>query len=142
MLYGWLKSFHILSVMLWVIGMTAFSWFAEVLDDRPVPRSDEDQQLVQRLRRQDRWFSGLGITLTWGIGLTMLYQVGWHHFRWMQVKLTLAFLLGGVHGYFTGELRRMAAAPEYRLGKAFRPLRRGVWLALVSIVVLVVLKPT
>lgn len=140
-LYLWCKSLHILSVILWMSGMIAVPWVAKRVAAIPPPRNDHTQEVLRILRQYEMRCTSPAMALAWCLGLYMAKEAHYFTSGWMHMKLAFALVLSGVHGYFARVLRLMSRNPSMELPRSFKWVHRGVVLAALVVVSLVIHKP-
>ena len=99
MIYGLVKSLHIVAVIVWIGTMFA----AAMHTGRAV-----DPEILRR------WRIGMTVSmgLTWAAGLYLALSAGWFASGWLMTKLVFVVILSAYHGILTGQLRRAAGAGE------------------------------
>ena len=142
MIYLWLKSLHIVAIIIWVGGMLLAAVTVGVFT-KAKTASDENERgdVLAMVRRWDRRVTSSAMLTAWGLGLTIAYLGGWFSSPWLSVKIALVLLLSGFHGFLTGTLRRLDH-PEVSVisgvwGRSPMMIVPGV----LAIVVIVVIKP-
>jgi putative membrane protein len=137
--YLWLKTLHILAVIVWFSGMI---WLPQLLIRQIESPSPETREAFARL---SRWMMrgiitpAMILTLILGTSL-VISSPGWLQNTWLHAKLLLVVALTGYHGYLAATRRRLSEGQ----GPEALQLRRVAWLpvlALALIVALVVMKP-
>lgn len=102
MLYLLLKSVHILAVVTWVAGMVA----AALVLLRPA------ESTLATLNGWDKRVTAPAMGLAWVLGLVLAYWGGWFGSPWLWVKLVAVFVLSGLHGMLSGQLRRASDSAD------------------------------
>ncbi|MEM7720807.1 MAG: CopD family protein [Pseudomonadota bacterium] len=128
MLYEFAKAAHIVSVIVWIAGMTV----AAMTLRHPSPAT------LPNLRRFDRNVTTPAMLLTWAFGLFIAIQGGWFGDIWLSVKILLVLILSGLHGMITGRLRRAAwdgGTPSDSTVGPIIPVGFGLTLGIVLLVV-------
>ncbi len=138
--YLWIKAAHVAAVVIWIAGMIAV---ALVLSALPASgtRTPEQTNLLMFIRGWDRKVTTPAILLVWGLGLALIVEGHWFPAPWLIVKLSVALLLGAVHGVLTGNLRRLAADASRSPSPLVRYCAPAILLGVLVIAPLVVLKP-
>lgn len=131
MLYSLTKAAHLVSLFVWIGGMTAVA----VALRYPV------QVDMQRLKTYDRTVTTPAMILALAFGILLGLQGGWFTSAWIWLKIVLVLGLSGLHGALTGKLRRTnwedSSAAEAG-GQSFLPIG---FVLLTLIVVLATTKP-
>ena len=141
MLYLWLKAFHIIAMVAWFAGLFY------------LPRlfvyhsSTEDRLSIERFKIME-WRLFYAITYPAGVVTTLLglwlMLLNWHGYLtsgWMHVKLTAVILLWGYHGFCGRYLRRFREDRNQQSEKFFRIFNEVPTVLLITIVIMVVVKP-
>ena len=127
MLYNLTKAAHLVSLFVWIAGMTAVALALR----HPAPAH------MKRLKAHDRTVTTPAMILAFAFGILLGVQGGWFTSAWLWLKIVLVLGLAGLHGALTGKLRRTngegssAAEPG---GQLFLP----IGLVLVAVIVLLV----
>lgn len=139
-MYYWLKAFHVLAVISWMVGMLymprLFVYHVEAGTGTPTARIFEIME-----RRLQRAIMLPAMLAAWASGLWLAYSGGWFRSGWLHGKLLLVVLLTGVHGYLAAERKKLAAGTTTRSSTFFRVLNEVPTLLMIGIVILVVVKP-
>lgn len=98
MLYLLLKSLHILAVIIWLSGLVALALGLM----RPAKAT------LELLASWDKRVTSPAMALVWLLGLALAYWAGWFGDVWLWGKLAAVFVLSGVHGMLSGQVRRAA----------------------------------
>lgn len=141
MIYLWIKSFHIVAVIVWIGGMLVSAVLLAALRSVAPLLIAEVQQAIDAARRWDARVTAPAMLLTWILGLALAVTGGWFPSRWLFAKLALVLLLSGLHGVLAGSLRRSALRPDATVPGFARHAPAAIVAAVTPIVVLVVIKP-
>jgi putative membrane protein len=140
MLYLWLKSLHIISVVAWMAGMLylprLFVYHAEV-----APGSPQSETFKVMERRLLKAIMNPAMIATWVLGLWLAVEGGWFKAGWLHGKLALVLAMSGVHGYLSASVRRFANDQNQKRPRFYRVLNEVPTVLLILIVLLVVIKP-
>ncbi|WP_439814110.1 CopD family protein [Zavarzinia sp. CC-PAN008] len=139
--YAWLKAVHVAAALIWTAGMLISARTLAILAAVPVPRPEAVQALIAPVRRWDRVVTSPAMLVLWALGLWLAYDGGWSGDPWLHVKFAIAFVLSGVHGALSGQLRRLAADPARPVPGFYRILPGLVVAGVSAIALLVVAKP-
>lgn len=136
-----MKAFHIIAMVAWFAGLfylpRLFVYHADAKDQLSIERF---KIMERRLYYGIIWPAGL-VTSVLGIGLMAVNFPYYAHVGWMHTKLFLVVLLWGYHltcGHFR---RQFYQDVNCRTSRFFRILNEIPTLLLISIVLLVVVKP-
>lgn len=139
--YLWLKAIHLLAVISWMAGMLYLPRLYVYHADAKIGSETSETFKVME-RRLLRFIMNPAMILTFLFGGLMIWanpalmQIGWMH-----GKLTLVFLLAGVHGMFAKWRKDFAADRNARPAKFYRIWNEVPTLLMIGIVLLVVIKP-
>ncbi|GAB6042846.1 protoporphyrinogen oxidase HemJ [Endothiovibrio diazotrophicus] len=138
----WVKAFHIIAVVTWFAGLfylpRLFVYHAMCEDTV----GDERFKVMER-----KLYHGImtpSLIVVVGLGLWMLFDYAWEAYRamlWLHIKLTIALLLIGYHLYCGHLVKRFRDGRNTRSHVFYRWFNEAPVLALVSMVVLAVVKP-
>lgn len=106
-MYEFIKSFHVLAVILWMGGMI----FAPILASA-MPASGTG---LEARRELFKWFRRVvtpAMIAALGFGLWAAQSGDWFTDTWLQVKLVLVIATTGLHGVVAGRLRRATLQQE------------------------------
>lgn len=139
--YGILKSLHIIAFVSWMAGLLYLPRLF-VYHVKAAHGSGLSETLKTMEARLYGYIMRPAMIATWLFGLSMimanpaLMQGGWLH-----AKLTLVFLLTGVHHVFGAWRKKFARDENVKSEKFYRVWNEVPTLMLILIVFLVVLKP-
>ena len=127
MLYNLTKAAHLVSLFVWIGGMTAVALALR----HPAPAH------MRRLKAYDRTVTTPAMILAFAFGILLGVQGGWFTSAWLGLKIVLVLGLAGLHGALTGKLRRTnwESSPEGELGGR---LLLPIGLVLLTLIVLLV----
>ena len=100
-----LKTAHIVAMTSWVGPLLALALVLPRLRDRPA---------IENLGALTPFLTA-AMVITLALGLTLAAYAGWLSQWWVHAKLGLAFILAGVSGVVSGQLRRLSGDREYQL---------------------------
>lgn len=140
----WLKAFHVIGVVSWFAGLLylprLFVYHAQIQQG-----TVDDEKGNARFKIMERklfMIMTIGAILAAGFGVAMLAMApDYLLMRWLQLKLALVLLLVAYHGACFALLQQFAANRNSRPERWFRIFNEAPALLLVSIVILVVVKP-
>ena len=139
MAYLSLKSLHILSVIVWMGMMLLVPIHIGKVNGL---YGDERERWISRIRTLFLGVATPALAATWILGITLLTWGGWMSATWMRTKLPLVIVLSGLHGFFSGQLRRLAGDASYMPSPSWsRRVLFAELLALACVIFLAVIKP-
>lgn len=138
--YLWVKAAHIIAVIAWMAGMLYLPRLFIYHCEAP-PGSAQSETFKVMERRLLRVIINPAMVLTWVLGLWLAWQAGLFTAGWFQAKLALVLALSGVHGFFSGAVRRFAADANTVPQRAWRMWNEVPTVLMVGIVILAVVKP-
>ncbi len=131
MLYEIIKAAHLVTLFVWIGGMTAVALALRYPADG----------FLKPLKAYDRVVTTPAMILALSFGILLGILGGWFGSGWLSIKILLVLGLSGLHGALVGKLRRAiweSPGGSEPSGRWF--LQAGVAL-LALIVLLVTLKP-
>ena len=142
MLYLWLKTFHIISIVCWFAGLfylpRLFVYHAQSEDTV----SKERFSLMERKLYRGIMGPAMIATLIFGGWLISLNPGAYFsQGGWMHAKLTLVVLLIGYHHMCGAQVKRFARGENTRSHVCYRWFNEVPVLILLAIVILVVVRP-
>ncbi len=137
----WIKAFHIIALVAWFSGLfylpRLFVYHAEARD-----RISIDRFKVMEAKLYYYITTPAAIlTILLGIILIMANLPGYMHMPWMHMKLTLVLLLMIYHTYLGLLLNDFANERKQHSPRFYRILNEMPTFFLITIVILVVVKP-
>lgn len=139
-MYLWIKAFHIIAVVTWFAGLfylpRLFVYHAQSKDDV----SKERFKVMERKLYRGIMLPSMIIAIGLGIWLVMLAPA-WLTQGWMHVKLALVIALVAYHFTCAAMLKRFATDSNTRSHVFYRWFNEAPVLVLVTVVILVVVKP-
>ncbi len=144
-MYGWIKAFHIISVIAWMAGMLYLPrlFVYHCAAEQGSVLSETFKVMERRLLRG---IVNPAMVATWVFGLWLAWlgpdsRYGWFDAPWLQAKLVLVLALSAAHG-FLARWRKDFAADRNRHSQTFyRIINEVPTILMIGIVLLVVLKP-
>ena len=139
-MYLWAKAIHVIAVISWMAGMLylprLFVYHAE--SEPGSPQSETFKVMEGRLLRL---IINPAMMLTWVVGLWLAWKGFGFHGGWLHAKIALVVFMSGLHGYFSGAVRRFAADANTRSARHWRIMNEAPTLLMIVIVILVIVKP-
>lgn len=139
--YLWLKAFHIISVITWFAALfylpRLFVYHAAADDEISLARFELMESKLYRIIMQPSMIAALAF------GIAIL-AIGWSAFAptfWLWLKLIGVVALVGYHHYCGRIIRAFAANQNPHSERFYRIFNEVPAVLLISIVVLVVVKP-
>ncbi|MGV3523247.1 MAG: CopD family protein [Candidatus Sericytochromatia bacterium] len=139
-LYSWLKTAHIIGIIIWFSGMLWMPHLLLRIVESPSPEARIPLEGWARWMMKQMVTPAMLISLALGVGLLITHP-GWLSMGWMHVKLLLVLLMTGYHGMLAASRRKISEGSRHLNATQ---LRRLVWVPVVIlslIVTLVVVKP-
>ena len=141
--YLWFKALHVIAVISWMAGMLylprLFVYHADA------PKGGELSETLKIMEyRLLRFIINPAMIAAFLFGGFMLYA-NWdglmHGQGWMHAKLSLVFLLSGVHGMLAKARKRFARDENVKPAKYYRILNEVPTVLMIGIVIFVIVKP-
>ncbi len=136
----WVKAVHIIAVIAWMAGMLYLPrLFVYHADSERGSQQSETFKLMER--RLLRAIINPAMIVTWAAGLWLAWKI--FHFQggWLHTKIALVVVMSGIHGYLSGAVRKFAEDRNEKPSRYWRIVNEIPTLLLISIVILVVVKP-
>lgn len=139
--YLWIKAFHIIAVIAWMVGMLylprLFVYHADAEKG-----SDKSETFKIMERRLMRIIVNPAMIVAWVLGGLMLWiNPDLLHQGWMHVKLLMVILMSGVHGMFSRWRKQFERDENTRSAKFYRIWNEVPTLFLIIIVIMAVAEP-
>jgi putative membrane protein len=140
-MYLYLKAFHIISMVAWMAGMFYLPrLYVYHADARKGSELSETLKIMERRLLRIIINPAMILTLILGVALIVqnpeLMKQGWLH-----AKLTLVFLMVGLHGFLAVTRKKFERDENTRSAKFYRIVNEAPTLLLIGIVILAVAKP-
>jgi len=139
-LFLWLKALHVIAVIAWMAGMLylprlfVYHCVAE-------PGSSQSETFKVMERRLLRAIINPAMTVTWVVGLWLMWAGGFLGSGWMHAKLVLVLAMSAVHGMLSRWVRDFAADRNRHSQKFYRIINEVPTILMIGIVILVIVKP-
>ncbi|MDQ0319385.1 putative membrane protein [Pararhizobium capsulatum DSM 1112] len=141
MTYLFLKSLHIVAVILWMGGMVLLSVASLWLAKAGCPRGERESSVISAVRRWDARVTNPALGLVWLFGITIAYLGDWYMDAWLHAKFVVVLVLSALHGNLTASFRRMENDPARPVPNHLPYSAAITFGGLLVIVLLVVMKP-
>ncbi len=140
--YLWLKALHIVAVVTWVGGMLVVAVaITAVSGARAQHEIASRAAFLVRVSRWDRRVTTPAMLLVWILGLALASMGHWFPQTWLVSKLAMVLLLSALHGFLSGNLRRLSLSGQPGAPASLNSAAAAIVVAVLIIVVLVVIKP-
>jgi uncharacterized membrane protein len=136
MIYLWLKALHVAAALVWSGGL-----LATALATARASGSVSDGSLIRGIRRFDTCVTSPAMFVVWGAGLALAMLGQWFPSPWLMVKLGIVVGLSALHGVLAAMLRRLSQHDAPRSAAWLRSAPIAIVASLLSIAVLVIVKP-
>ncbi|ACJ00168.1 protoporphyrinogen oxidase HemJ [Rhodospirillum centenum] len=142
MLYLWIKSFHVISMVAWMAGMFYLPRLF-VYHTQTTPGAADYQRFVVMERKLLKYIMNPALIATWTFGLAMLalnpsLLSGQ---GWMHAKILLVLGMTAAHMLLGRYRREFEETRSARSEKFFRVFNEVPTILLIVIVILVIVKP-
>jgi len=101
MFYFIIKWLHVLSVMVWIMGLVLQCILLLAAQEKI-----QASPLTQILRLWEKRLSIPGVLLVWATGLYLAMSGAWYQSHWFMIKAAIVVLLTGLQGVFAANIRR------------------------------------
>lgn len=139
-MYEWLKAFHVLAVISWMAGMLYLPRLMVYHAESQVGSIQSETFKIME-RRLLKGIINPAMIVTWVLGLYLAWEAFGFKGGWLHAKLTLVFILSGIHGYLVGRVRDFANDRNAKSPRFYRILNEVPAVLMVGIVILVIVKP-
>lgn len=139
-MYDWLKAAHVIAVIAWMAGLLYLPRLM-VYHAASEPGSRQSETFKVMERRLLRAIMRPAMTVTWLVGLWLIYDGGWLRSGWLHGKLALVIVLSGYHGMCERWVGELALDERAHGPRFFRVVNEVPTVLMIGIVVLVVVKP-
>ena len=144
-MYGWIKAFHIISLIAWMAGMLYLPrlFVYHTAAEKGSVQSETFKVMERRLLRA---IINPAMIATWIFGLWLAWlgpdsRYGWFASGWLQAKIVLVLLLSGIHGLLARWTNDFGRDRNRHTQKFYRVINEVPTVLMILIVLLVVLKP-
>lgn len=138
----WIKALHVISVIAWMAGLLylprLFAYHAEA-----EPGSAQSETFKIMERRLLRVIMNPAMVSTYLFGITMLFLpdvVDWSR-GWIYVKLAFVVVLTVLHHVFSLWRKRFARNENRHTARFFKAVNEVPTVAMITIVILVIVRP-
>ena len=142
MVYDIIKSFHLIAIISWMVGLLylprlfVYHWSKEVGSDSSETFKLMELRLLKIIMNPAMIFSWLfGLALISNLGIDALFQL------WLQLKIIFVILMSGVHGYFSKLTREFQEDKRPKSERFFRIINEFPTVLMIIVVFLVIFKP-
>ena len=136
----WIKAFHVIAVIAWMAGMLYLPRLFVYHCDAPVGSAQSEMLKVME-HRLLRIIINPAMIATWLLGLALAFLSGAYHDLWLQIKFVLVLAMSGLHGFFSGTVKRFARDANVRPQRFYRFINEVPMLLIIAIVILAIVKP-
>lgn len=138
--YLWVKALHIIFVIFWMAGLFMMPRFFAYHASYE-PGSDEDKRWIEREARLKKIIMNPAMMIAWVFGLMLVVHVGMAAGGWLHAKLLLVFALLGFHIFLSRQGKAFAAGLRPKSEKFYRLINEVPAVVIITVVILVVVKP-
>ncbi|MFG1288519.1 protoporphyrinogen oxidase HemJ [Xanthobacter versatilis] len=138
--YSWIKALHVIAVISWMAGMLYLPRLM-VYHCAAEAGSVQSETFKVMERRLLKAIINPAMIVTWLAGLYLAYAGGWYLAGWFHAKFALVLVLSGFHGALSRWVRDFGEDKNSRPARFYRIANEVPTLLMVSIVILVVVKP-
>lgn len=135
------KAAHIVFIIAWMAGMMYLPRLF-VYHHQATAGGEAERFFLTMERRLLKGIISPAMTAVWLLGAAMLYaDPKLLTAPWMHVKLTMAVIISGIHGYYAGAYRKFARGERPQSERFWRVMNEVPFLAMIVIVVMVIVRP-
>jgi uncharacterized membrane protein len=132
--YFWIKSAHIIAVITFIGGMILNGFLLRYL----VAGEPQSDRIIKAARFWNGPIIGMALLLVWVLGLWLAYLGNYFSDVWLMIKMTLVFILSGIHGMQAGAFRRLQQSPP-RPVSGFLRNSAAVTIGFIAVIVVLVI---
>src|SRR6266849_6823429 len=136
-MYEWLKAFHIIAVIAWMVGMLYLPRLL-VYHCEAAPGSKQSETFKIMERRLLKIIINPAMVATWVVGLWLGWKGNWLGAPWLQAKIFLALVLSGLHGFMVRWVRDFDHDRNRHPAKFYRIINEVPTVLMIFIVILAV----
>jgi len=141
-LYPWLKSLHVISVIFWMAGLLYMPRLF-VYHSSSIEGGELEAKMIESAAKLQRIIMTPAMMVAVVMGLIL---IGYNAASltttfWLPLKLILVFSLVGFHVYLTSMRKKFAAGARPKSEKYFRMINEIPSILTIFIVILVIVKP-
>jgi putative membrane protein len=138
--YLWIKALHIIAVIAWMAGMLYLPRLF-IYHCAAEPGSAQSETFKVMERRLLRAIINPAMALAWVLGLALVTHLGAWGEPWMHAKLAAVIALSTLHGFFARWRRDFDQDDNRHSARFYRVMNEVPTALMITIVLLVVLKP-
>jgi len=140
-IYLYLKAFHLISVIAWMVGLLYLPrLFVYHADSRKDTISYEVFLLMEKRLIRVIMLPSMILSLVFGIAMIYINSSILHE-GYFHIKLFLLIILFGIHGYFVFLYKQFEEGKNEKTAKYFRLINEIPTVLMIIIIILVVVKP-
>ena len=141
MIYLYLKAFHLISVIAWMVGLLYLPrLFVYHADSGKDSISYEVFLLMEKRLIRIIMLPSMILSLVFGIALIYINSSILHE-GYFHIKLFLLIILFGIHGHFVFLYKQFEERKNEKTAKYFRLINEIPTVLMIIIIILVVVKP-
>lgn len=142
-LYHWLKALHIIAVIAWMAGQLYLPRLF-VYHTQAVPGGEADNMLQTMERRLLRAIMNPAMIASFALGLWLAVHINAfapENGAWLHAKLALVLGLAASHGLMSRWRKAFARGENRRTARFYKIFNEVQTLLLISVIILVVVRP-
>jgi putative membrane protein len=138
--YLWAKAIHVIAVISWMAGMLYLPrlFVYHVAAEKGSAQSETFKVMERRLLRA---IINPTMTVAWVFGLWLAWKGFGFSGGWLHAKLAAVLALSAVHGYLSAAVRKFAEDRNEKTARYWRIVNEVPTLLMITIVILVIVKP-
>ncbi len=138
--YLWAKAIHVIAVISWMAGMLYLPrlFVYHVAAEKGSAQSETFKVMERRLLRA---IINPAMTVAWVFGLWLAWKGFGFSGGWLHAKLAAVLALSAVHGYLSAAVRKFAEDRNEKTARYWRIVNEVPTLLMITIVILVIVKP-
>ncbi len=139
--YYWLLSFHLIAVISWMAGMLYMPRLF-VYHTRLEVGSDAYEMFKEMEYKLIRIIINPAMILAWIFGICMAFGQELWADQWFHLKFLMVMIMSGFHGFLSRWRRQFARDENTHSEKFYRMVNEIPTLLMITVVFLVIMKPS
>ena len=138
--YLWVKAAHVAIVFFWIAGLFALPRYLIYMHSTK-PGSAEEAEWTKRCNRLRNIILTPALILSWILGLSVAFNIGFAGNYWLHAKIGIVVLLSIYHMWFVSIGKKMAQGQRPVKERTLRITNEIPALTTIAIVILVIVRP-
>lgn len=138
----WIKALHLIAAIFWMAGMMYLPRLF-VYHSGAIPDGEMEKSLILQERRLLKIIinPAMMLTLVFGLLLILVRHADLFRVSWLWVKLAGIFILFGIHGILSADVKKFARGERPRSEKYYRMINEVPAFLIILIVIMAIVEP-